>query len=60
MDLSPFNVIAIIAIAFLSLTLFLALFEPGLPYKVRTTTPAPIDSSDFLRIIAARIGLADS
>ena len=53
MDLSPFNIIAIIAIAFLILTLFLALFEPGLPYKVRTTSPASPDSSDFLRIIAA-------
>jgi cardiolipin synthase A/B len=53
MDFSAFNVIAIIAIAFLSLTLFLALFEPSLPYKIRTTDRVPVDSSDFLRIISA-------
>ena len=53
MDFSTFDVIAIVAIAFLSLTLFLALFEPSLPYNIRTTAAIPVDSSDFLRIIAA-------
>jgi hypothetical protein len=53
MDLSAFNVIAIIAIAFLSLRLFLALFPPSLPYRFRPTKPAPPHSSNFLRIIAA-------
>ena len=53
MDLSAFNVIAIIAIAFLSLVLFLALFEPSLPYKITRTPSAPIDSEEFLRIIEA-------
>lgn len=53
MDLSAFNVIAIIAIAFLSLMLFLALFEPSLPYKITRTSSVPIDSEEFLRIIEA-------
>ncbi len=53
MDLSTFNIIAIIAIAFLSLILFLALFEPGLPYKITRTSSVPIDSEEFLRIIEA-------
>lgn len=53
MDFSAFNVIAVIAIAFLVLMLFLALFEPGLPYTVRRTTPAPLNSGNFLRMIEA-------
>jgi cardiolipin synthase len=53
MDLSAFNVIAIIAIAFLSLMLFLALFEPGLPYTITRTSSVPIDSEEFLHIIEA-------
>jgi cardiolipin synthase len=53
MDLSAFNVIAIIAIAFLSLMLFLALFEPSLPYKISRTSSVPIDSEEFIRIIEA-------
>ena len=57
MDLSAFNVIAIIAIAFLSLMLFLALFEPALPYRITRASTVPLDSKDFLRIIEA---LADS
>jgi cardiolipin synthase len=57
MDLSAFNVIAIIAIAFLSLMLFLALFEPALPYRITRAQTEPLDSTDFLRIIEA---LADS
>lgn len=57
MDLSAFNVIAIIAIAFLSLMLFLALFEPALPYKITRASTTALDSKDFLRIIEA---LADS
>ena len=57
MDLSAFNVIAIIAIAFLSLMLFLALFEPALPYRITRASTVPLDSEDFLRIIEA---LSDS
>src|SRR5215210_2328022 len=57
MDLSAFNVIAIIAIAFLALMLVLALFEPGLMYKIRAVPSAPIDSEDFVRMLGA---LADA
>lgn len=53
MDLSAFNVIAIIAIAFLSLMLFLALFEPSLPYKITHAPAVSIDSKEFLHIIEA-------
>src|SRR6185503_13553643 len=57
MDVSAYDVISIIAIAFLALMLFLALFEPGLRYKIRTTPPLPLDSEDFQRILGA---LADA
>jgi len=57
MDVSAYDVIATIAIAFLALMLFLALFEPGLRYKIRTSPPVPLDSEDFQRILGA---LADS
>jgi len=57
MDLSAFNIIAIIAIAFLALMLVLALFEPGLNYKVYTSPSVPIDSNDFIRMLGA---LADA
>ena len=53
MDLSAFNIVAIAAIAFLSLMLFLALFEPGLPYTVRRASPVSPESADFLRMIEA-------
>jgi cardiolipin synthase A/B len=57
MDVSAFNVIAIIAIAFLALMLVLALFEPGLRYKIRAMSSLPIDSEDFVRMLGA---LADA
>lgn len=53
MDVSAYDVISIIAIAFLALMLFLALFEPGLRYKIRTTPSLPLDSEDFQRILGA-------
>jgi cardiolipin synthase A/B len=53
MDLSAFNIVAIIAIAFLSLMLFLALFEPSLPYKITHASSVSINSEEFLRIIGA-------
>src|SRR5262245_22333549 len=43
-----------IAIAFLSLVLFLALFEPALPYRVGAP-PAP-DGDEFLRMLTALSG----
>lgn len=56
-DSTAFIVIACLAIVFQSLLLFLALFEPGIPYKIRTPPSAALDSDDFLRMIEA---LADS
>jgi cardiolipin synthase len=57
MDVSAYDVIATIAIAFLALMLFLALFEPGLRYKIRAAPPVPLDSEEFQRILGA---LADA
>ena len=48
MDSTTFLVIAIIAIAVLSFLLFLALFEPGLDYKISTKPAAPLDSEEFI------------
>ncbi|HET9530897.1 MAG TPA: phospholipase D-like domain-containing protein [Blastocatellia bacterium] len=53
MDLSAYNIIAVIAIAFLSLMLFLALFEPGLPYRVTGPPQVSLDSKEFLKMIEA-------
>ncbi|HKY05798.1 MAG TPA: cardiolipin synthase B, partial [Blastocatellia bacterium] len=41
----------------MSLTLFLALFEPHLPYKIEKPPDVPIDSDEFLCILGA---LADA
>ncbi len=57
MDVSAYDVIATIAIAFLALMLFLALFEPGLRYKINASPSVPLDSENFQRILGA---LADS
>ena len=53
MDSTAFLVIAIIAIIAQSFMLFLALFEPGLDYKIKTPPPEPLESEDFLRILEA-------
>jgi cardiolipin synthase A/B len=53
MDVSGYDVLATIAIAFLALMLVLALFEPGLPYKINTTGSVPPDSAAFERVLAA-------
>ena len=42
-------------LAFLGLTLFLALFEPGLPYTIKRA-PAGLDSPAFLRMLSALVG----
>jgi cardiolipin synthase len=52
-ELNWFTVVAFIAIFVLSFLLFLALFEPGLAYKVSATPPPPIDSPEFLRVLEA-------
>lgn len=46
-----FLIIAIIAIFVLAFMLFLALFEPGLDYKISAQPDSPIDSEDFLRTL---------
>lgn len=53
MDSTAFLVVAVIAIIVLAFLLFVALFEPGLDYKVRTPTGAPLGSEDFLRVLEA-------
>ena len=53
MDSNTFLVIAIIAIAAQSLLLFLALFEPGLDYKIKQPASCPLDSEEFMRILEA-------
>jgi cardiolipin synthase len=57
MDSTTFHIFAIIAIGFLSLMLFLALFEPGLPYKISEEPFAPLDSEEFINVLEA---LADA
>jgi cardiolipin synthase len=53
MDSTTFLVIAIIAIAIQSFLLFLALFEPGLDYKISTKPSAPLDSEEFVYLLEA-------
>ncbi|HJR07708.1 MAG TPA: phospholipase D-like domain-containing protein [Pyrinomonadaceae bacterium] len=53
MDSNTFLVIAVIAIVAQSLLLFLALFEPGLNYKIEQPASCPPDSEEFMRIIEA-------
>ncbi|MGH2406073.1 MAG: phospholipase D-like domain-containing protein, partial [bacterium] len=43
-----------IGLAFLCLMLFLALFEPGLPYTI-TRAPARLDAPGFLRMLGALV-----
>jgi cardiolipin synthase len=53
MDSTAFLIIAIIAICVLSFLLFLALFEPGLDYKISAQPDAALDSEEFLRTLEA-------
>ena len=43
--------LTIVAIVVLSFLLFLALFEPGLDYKISSPYSAPLDSPEFLRML---------
>ncbi|HEX8423115.1 MAG TPA: hypothetical protein VF634_06875, partial [Pyrinomonadaceae bacterium] len=52
-DSNTFLVIAVIAIVAQSLLLFLALFEPGLDYKIKGLDACPPDSEEFMRILEA-------
>jgi cardiolipin synthase len=53
MSLPAFEIIAVIAIAFLLLMLFLALFEPGLHFKIASAPAAPLESEEFIRMLSA-------
>ncbi len=53
MDSTAFLVIAIIAISVLAFLLFLALFEPGLAYKITARDTEPLESEDFLCVLEA-------
>lgn len=53
MDSTAFLVIALIAIAVLGFLLFLALFEPGLAYKISKPKTEPLESEDFLCVLEA-------
>ena len=53
MSLPAFDVLAAIAIAVLLLMLFLALFEPGLRFKIADAPSAPLESEAFLRMLSA-------
>jgi cardiolipin synthase A/B len=48
-----YEILSIVAIAFLSLMLILALFEPYLEYKITNTLDVALDSEEFFCIVAA-------
>lgn len=48
-----FLVVSYIAIGFMALLVFLALFEPGLRYKIASPGKQALDSDDFLRMFEA-------
>jgi cardiolipin synthase len=52
-DSNTFLVIAIIAIVAQSFLLFLALFEPGLDYKISAPASCQLDSEEFMRVLEA-------
>jgi len=51
MESTGFLIVAVIAILVESFLLFLAFFEPALPYEVTGAPAAPVDSDVFLRIL---------
>jgi cardiolipin synthase len=53
MDSTAFLIIAIIGIAVLCFLLFLALFEPGLAYKITSPSTETLESDDFLCVLEA-------
>jgi cardiolipin synthase len=53
MDSTAFLIIAIIGIASLCFLLFLALFQPGLAYRISSPATEPLESEEFLRILEA-------
>jgi cardiolipin synthase len=53
MESTAFLLAAIVAIAFLSLMLVLALFEPGLPYRIANPPAVGLGSREFVRMLSA-------
>src|SRR3954470_4164261 len=53
MDSTAFLVAAVIGILVLCFLLLLALFEPGLAYKISAPEPEPLDSEEFLSVLEA-------
>ena len=53
MDSTALLVLSWIGLGFLSLMLFLALFEPSLPYRIAKRPPLPLDSQQFRRLVAS-------
>jgi cardiolipin synthase A/B len=49
---TAFIIVAAIAIGIQSLILFLAFFGPDLPYRIKQAPEAPLDSDDFLSLLA--------
>ena len=53
---STIHILELIGLGFLGLMLFLALFEPMLPYRISRRLPATVDSDEFLRILGTLAG----
>jgi cardiolipin synthase len=53
MSFPAFEVLAAVAITLLMLMLILALFEPGLRFRITRAPSVPLESEDFLRMLAA-------
>src|SRR5262245_5800593 len=53
MDSTLYMVVSSIGIGFLGLMLFLALFEPRLPYRIARRPNVALDSPDFQRLLAS-------
>lgn len=56
MELTALGVASFVALAFMSLMVFLALFEPGLAYRIERPPDEGLDSDKFLRMLG---GLAN-
>ena len=53
MDSTVFLIASVIGILVLCFLLFLALFEPGLAYKISSPETEPLDSADFICVLEA-------
>jgi cardiolipin synthase A/B len=53
MESTAFTIVSLVSIGFLSLMLFLALFEPGLRYEISERPSLPLDSEEFLRLLSS-------